>query len=191
MITRLYRFHLIAAIVIFLTALKWGSSYTYSDIKDILSTLQNISAMIFTIAGIWLAYIYPKAIGVMIKPSTLIEQKESETIDEKITPEFKLSQDQKNVMLKDINRITMIVDAIIVSALVIFAIIIINVVKPIFIHIDFVRSNIEIYSSIGCFITLILVYFQIISLLSIIISNVVFINDIHNEKNKTELDELK
>lgn len=36
-----------------------GSSYT--NISDLMGILQNTSAMIFTVLGIWIAYAYPKA----------------------------------------------------------------------------------------------------------------------------------
>lgn len=48
------------------------SSFEYvshSDISSVMSVLQNISAAIFTIAGIWIAYIYPEAITSFTNPS--------------------------------------------------------------------------------------------------------------------------
>ncbi len=33
------------------------------DLKPIIGTLQNISAAVFTLAGIWIAYSYPQAIA--------------------------------------------------------------------------------------------------------------------------------
>lgn len=46
-------------------SMSWLSSgkVNQSDMQYILSTLQNISAAVFTIAGIWIAYIYPEAIS--------------------------------------------------------------------------------------------------------------------------------
>ncbi|EIY0596927.1 hypothetical protein MMC38_004312, partial [Salmonella enterica] len=35
----------------------------FNDIKDIISTLQNISASIFTIVGLWVGFLYPNAIA--------------------------------------------------------------------------------------------------------------------------------
>ncbi|MGC0860952.1 hypothetical protein WKG86_18360 [Pantoea agglomerans] len=191
MITNKKKIHSIAIIILFVIAFCIGNSYTYSDIKDILSTLQNISAMIFTIAGIWLAYIYPKAISVMVKPSILTSEDKPNSDGEIVRPELKLTAEQKEGLLKDVDRITLIVEAIVVSALVILTILMVNVSKPFFSHSETVINHIEAYSKIGFFITLTLVYFQIVSLISIIISNVIFINDVHNEKNKKELDELK
>ncbi|HCD6657929.1 TPA: hypothetical protein NDU44_004980, partial [Enterobacter hormaechei] len=123
-------------------------------------TLQNISAMIFTIAGIWLAYIYPKAISAIVKPSTLNREKLGDTSssNEVVITEKTLTSEEKKSIDKDIKRITMIVETIIVSAFVIFAIVLINAFKPIFSNFDFVKSNLEAFNKIGCFASLSLVY---------------------------------
>lgn len=41
---------------------------TLSDLKDLTSTLQNVSAAVFTLAGIWVAYSYPEAIARFTNP---------------------------------------------------------------------------------------------------------------------------
>lgn len=165
--------HFLIFSILIIVAILFGNKYTYADIKDILSTLQNISAMIFTIAGIWLAYIYPAAVSSIVKPSTVTNIN---------------YQDETK---KDIERITMIVKTIIISAIVIFAIVFINVTKPIFSNINFIISHKDIFGSIGFFITALLVYLQIIALFTVIASNILFLNDIHNIKNKRELSKLK
>ena len=113
MITKTYKRHLGVVFILLFIAFWVGNSFTYSDIKDILSTLQNISAMIFTIAGIWLAYIYPKAISVMMKPSILSDEIKPNSDGEIVRPELKISSEQKEAMLKDVDRITLIVEAIV------------------------------------------------------------------------------
>lgn len=165
--------HICFLLTIIAIAYLFGDKYTYADIKDILSTLQNISAMIFTIAGIWLAYIYPAAVSSIVKPSTITSinyHKETE---------------------KDIERITLIVKTIIISAIVIFSIVIINLTKPIFSNLDFISLHKHVFCKLGFFITALLVYLQIIALFSIIASNILFLNDIHDKRNKRELDKLR
>ena len=41
---------------------------TLADLKNLTSTLQNISAAVFTLAGIWIAYSYPEAIARFTNP---------------------------------------------------------------------------------------------------------------------------
>lgn len=186
--------HFVIILLLALLAIKAGDLYNYAAVKDVLSTLQNISAMIFTIAGIWLAYIYPKAISAIVKPSTFPKVYSSVTEDSEIvseSPEEKMTPEEKSSIEKDINRISMIVETILTSAFVIFIIILINVFKPLIANIDFIKENITIMNKIGCFISLSLVYLQVISLLTITISNIIFLNDIHNEKNRKELNNLR
>ena len=186
--------HFVIILLLALLAIKAGDLYNYAAVKDVLSTLQNISAMIFTIAGIWLAYIYPKAISAIVKPSTFPKVYSSVTENSEIvseSPEEKMTPEEKSSIEKDINRISMIVETILTSAFVIFIIIFINVFKPLITNIDFIKENITIMNKLGCFISLSLVYLQVISLLTITISNIIFLNDIHNEKNRKELNNLK
>ena len=186
--------HFVIIVLLALLAIKAGDLYNYAAVKDVLSTLQNISAMIFTIAGIWLAYIYPKAISAIVKPSTFSKVYSSVNEDSEIvseSPEEKMTPEEKSSIEKDINRISMIVETILTSAFVIFIIILINVFKPLIANIDFIKENITIMNKLGCFISLSLVYLQVISLLTITISNIIFLNDIHNEKNRKELNKLR
>ncbi|MGU5681267.1 hypothetical protein [Aeromonas allosaccharophila] len=53
-----------------------------SDMSSILSTLQNISAAVFTIAGIWIAYIYPEAISSFTNPDKIALLKGTESTEQ-------------------------------------------------------------------------------------------------------------
>lgn len=187
--------HLIFVLAIIAIAANWGDRYRYSDIKDVLSTLQNISAMIFTIAGIWLAYIYPKAISGIIKPSSFNKDVQDDAYyanpGEIVKPEISWTKEEKKEIEKDVDRITMIVETILTSAFVIFAIVLINVFKPAFSGTEFVKSNLVYISRISCFVIFSLVYLQIISLITIVYSNIAFLNDMHDRKNNEELDKLR
>ncbi|WP_139411058.1 hypothetical protein [Aeromonas veronii] len=50
--------------------------------SSILSTLQNISAAVFTIAGIWIAYIYPEAISSFTNPDKIALLKGTESTEQ-------------------------------------------------------------------------------------------------------------
>ncbi|KYN24042.1 hypothetical protein AUQ44_19870 [Vibrio cidicii] len=60
------------ALACFIALVSWifKDDITYSDVSPIVSILQNGSAMIFTIMGIWIAYIYPQAMRKVIQPSS-------------------------------------------------------------------------------------------------------------------------
>ncbi|HHQ4444725.1 TPA: hypothetical protein ACSP1W_004027, partial [Aeromonas veronii] len=59
---RVFRTQIIFLIAGILVAYSCFEYVSYSGISSVMSVLQNISAAIFTIAGIWIAYIYPEAI---------------------------------------------------------------------------------------------------------------------------------
>ncbi|MBI0427942.1 hypothetical protein [Pectobacterium parmentieri] len=166
--------HAVIFLLLCVIAFYFGDKYSQSDIKDIISTLQNISTMIFTISGIWLAYIYPDAIKSLMKPSETVTN---------------INQSEKTE--KDIERISLIVKTIVLSALVMFLIILTNLTKPIFSSLEFVLENKITFGKLSFLITALLVYLQIIALLNVVGINVVFLNDIHNEKNKRELNRLR
>lgn len=65
-------------------SMSWLSSgkVNQSDMQSILSTLQNISAAVFTIAGIWIAYIYPEAISSFTNPDKIALLKGTESTEQ-------------------------------------------------------------------------------------------------------------
>lgn len=78
------RLLLSAFIQVFFLALGIGISYFYakglsfSDFSSSLSLLQNMSAAVFTLTGIWIAYLYPEAINSFTNPKKLNILKGSE-----------------------------------------------------------------------------------------------------------------
>ena len=54
------------------------SSVTFADFSSSISVLQNISAAVFTLTGIWIAYLYPEAISAFTNPEKLTILKGSE-----------------------------------------------------------------------------------------------------------------
>ena len=61
---------LVLGMISFTVYFAWPS-IQYADLKDLLDILKNASAMIFTIVGIWLAYIYPNAVTALVKPESI------------------------------------------------------------------------------------------------------------------------
>ncbi|HDL6478833.1 TPA: hypothetical protein PXI74_002136 [Yersinia enterocolitica] len=167
------RGHYIAVALMIIFCFFFYKKYSFYDVKDILSTLQNISAMIFTIAGIWLAYIYPKAVTAIIKPSKITS----------ITTE--------DDTLEDINRITMIVKIIVISASVTFLIILINILKPIFTPLSAYGHIENTLHYFGVLLVILLIYIQSIALFGIVSSTIIFLNDLHKKFNQRQLDKLR
>ncbi|WP_415679573.1 hypothetical protein, partial [Vibrio mytili] len=86
-----------------------GSEFiTLENLKNVIVTLQNVSAAVFTLAGIWVAYSYPEAISRFTNPE-----------------KFSLIKG-----VEQTNRIRSLVLTIFSSALVLVGIVIFNLITP-------------------------------------------------------------
>lgn len=153
--------------VLFLLLLVWVSysvkdTMTYSDVEPIISMLQNSAAMIFTIMGIWIAYVYPNAILKITQPS-------------KVDVIFSR---------QDESRVTMLVGVVILSASVICLLMVGLTVRPLLLKTSFYLNFSETINFLGLFCLLALVYAQTFSIYIVIASNVNFIFDLRNLRNK-------
>lgn len=134
-----------------------------SNIISILSNLQNLSAALFTMASIWVAYSYPQAIAVYTKPTDL-------AVVNKV----------------DSERIKVLVKVIITSACVLIGILLFNWAKAIF-------TGMEIYDEyhvqmkiLGISFLLYLSLLQIASVFSIIGASIEFVNDLVYKEAEAE-----
>lgn len=57
-----HKWNVLLFIVIVVLVLLNVKYFKYNDIKDVVSTLQSLSAAIFTIVGLWIGFLYPSAI---------------------------------------------------------------------------------------------------------------------------------
>ncbi|CAI1137615.1 hypothetical protein [Serratia proteamaculans] len=139
----------------------------YSSITEILSGLQNASAMVFAIAGIWLAYLYPNAIAGLIK---------NEKVD------FFASRN-------DAKRVESMVFIIVASALVLIGVISFYVVNAIFKGSDFYLNNKYWLKSMGVGYVLYLYVIQVFCVLMVVFRNISFVSRLHAIINDRELDD--
>lgn len=138
-----------------------------SDIDPIVSILQNVSAMIFTIMGIWIAYLYPNAILRITQPSKV----EAIYSDE------------------DDSRIQIIVGIVVLSAIVLSLLMIGVIAKPFIIKSTIYKSVPSTINALGLFFLLSLSYIQLMGIYLVIASNVNFIIDLRNKKAKKSLND--
>ncbi|GHA19621.1 hypothetical protein UN63_07015 [Oceanisphaera arctica] len=153
--------------VIFWFSYKIQSFLVYENLKDLIDILKNASAMIFTIVGIWLAYIYPNAITAIVKPGSV----------EYIAGE------------QDARRIEMLVGIIVTSAVVIIGIVLFFVIKTAFSGLEFYAQNVKYIKPFGFAVIFFLSYLQITSIGKVIVSNVMFINDFHTKLNDRKIED--
>jgi len=154
----------------FIAATRWNHDYKYEDYKDYLTLITTASGMVFTIMGIWIAFLYPNAMSRIVSPEKLIAKDFSES-------------------RSDAKRLESIVGAVMSSALVMISALLITLAKiillstPIYInhHLQFKAAAL----SALIFITLI----QLESVFHVVISNVMFINDLHFKRQTRQAEE--
>lgn len=149
---------------------KWSAiSVSYADIKDYGGALLNVSGCVFTIMGIWVAYLYPDAL-IRI------------TSDNVSSADF--SEAQENSA-----RLKTMVGSIIISALVAMAIIYVLLGKTLISSTTFYHTH---RMDIKFFAITIIIYatlLQTLSVFYVIRSNFLFLIEFHEKRVRRERDD--
>lgn len=170
MFTKLFLYVALAVVIAFL-AFKSSVSFSYQDLKDYLSMLTAVSGMVFTIMGIWIAFIYPNALSRLVNPVKVAVADFSDTLD-------------------DTKRLEKIVAAVLQSAFVMLVSLLLILAKT-FLY-SWLASTpylaLAKASSAGIVITITLIQFE--AVFWVIISNVMFINELHRKRQDRKSEEL-
>ena len=137
---------------------------TLTDLKNLTGTLQNVSAAVFTLAGIWVAYSYPEAIARFTNPE-----------------KFSLIKGTEQTQ-----RIRSLVLTIFSSALVLVGIVLFNLFTP---YIQHLFKTFDIYSHIriaGISLINYLAFIQLHSIMKIMSNNLEFIYSLMKVKAENE-----
>ncbi|WP_238875307.1 hypothetical protein [Achromobacter xylosoxidans] len=144
--------------------------FRYEDFRDFLTFLCTVSGMVFTIMGIWIAFLYPNAISRIVSPEKLVAADFSESGS-------------------DAKRLEKIVGAIISSSLVMVAVLILIFFKIILSKTDLYIQNILQFKSAALFAAAFMTLIQLESIVHVVIANVMFINDLHTKRQNRKSDE--
>lgn len=159
---------------VFLLLLTWifyvyEVGYSYSDFKDYLSVLLTASSMVFTIMGIWIAFIYPNALRRLVHPSKIENVDFSETLSET-------------------KRLEGLVGSVLKSAFVVMVIMLLFLGKVIFYKSGLFLQNVDVIKSTLLSVVVLISLLQVESIFYVVYSNVMFINDIHTKREDREAD---
>ena len=133
-----------------------------SELKPIISNLQNISAAVFTLAGIWIAYSYPQAISAYTSPGTVSIIPTDET-----------------------KRIENLVLIVLTSAFVISSLMIIHMFHLLIYKTVSVDSQ-HVLKAFGISSVFYLSFLQLKAIFVVIITNISFVNELHDKKTERE-----
>lgn len=142
--------------------------YSYQDFSSYSQVLLSVSSMVFTIMGLWIAFLYPNALQRLVNSSV-------EPTD------FSDS-------LNETKRLESLVGSIIRSAIVVVMVMLIYLAKILFFQTEFFMNNASNIKAIMLAVVTFLSILQIESIVYVIKSNVLFLNDLHGKREKREGD---
>ncbi len=164
---RVIAWHIFVITIVSYLSYSFRLDITFKDVEPLISILQNTSAMIFTIMGIWIAYVYPNAVLRIVQPS-------------KVTAIFSS---------EDLRRVRLLVGVVILSACILAMLLFGTTVKTFVAKTSIFFANKAFFSGLGLWWLLTLIYAQLFCIYAVIASSVNFIIDLKNLKTKQRLSE--
>jgi hypothetical protein len=150
-------------LIVFSGAWYWDVRFLYADLKSFLDVLLNVSGAVFTLMGIWIAFLYPNALARIVDPKKIAAADFSETREEYA-------------------RLTEIVGAVLKSAIVVMAIMGLNLAKIILPVIPWVADHLLIVKNAGLAFSTLLFAVQGDAVIGVIFANIMFLNDLHTKR---------
>ncbi|BCL68831.1 hypothetical protein TUMSATVNIG1_07710 [Vibrio nigripulchritudo] len=155
------------SIGIFFLLYSWKINIAYTDVKDYISMLQNTSAMIFAIVGLWVSSTYPTTKQALTESNVKVKHAE-------------FGEQSK--------RLETLIGVLITSALIMVCLLVFQGAKMIIPNFDFYSTYNLVIKSSAIAILFGLGVCQVIATVYIIVINVTFINEIFkiihdNDKN--------
>lgn len=159
----------LTSLVMFGVAYHYEIRYSYADFKDYCNTLLAVSGMVFTIMGIWIAFVYPNAIVRLQDPAKIKTADFSQT-------------------MSDTRRLENIVGSVLESAFVATMITALYLVKLIIWHAPFNHEYLIPIKAAALGVIVFLTLIQSSAVFSVMYSNYLFVDDLHNRRETKERD---
>ncbi|HTH58981.1 MAG TPA: hypothetical protein VL689_02360 [Paraburkholderia sp.] len=168
MTLRLLTYALLFAVLEY-TYLHFDISYNLSDLKNYTDSLLAAAGMVFTIMGIWIAFLYPNALKRIVDQETVKVADFSETLSET-------------------KRLENIVASVLKSALTIIFVLSLYLSKVIFSHLDLYIHHAQVFKATALAGTTLMSVIQVESIVSVVFANIMFINDLHRKREDRQMD---
>lgn len=151
--------------IITFVSYKFHFEISFAEVEPLISILQNTSVMIFTIMGIWIAYIYPNAVLRIVQPKKVVAI---------------YSED-------DVSRVKLLVGVVILSAFILSMLVLGVVIKTFIVKTEFYTNHDGFFTFTAIWFLLALTYAQLFCIYVVIASSVNFILDLKKLKNRKVL----
>ncbi|MDO9013894.1 MAG: hypothetical protein Q7U84_03835 [Polynucleobacter sp.] len=162
--------YVVLSVGAYLAAERSSVSYSYEDYNNYLTLLTGVSGMVFTIMGIWIAFLYPNAMSRIVSPDKLVAKDFSES-------------------KSDARRLESIVGAVMIAALVLVSALLITLAKILLLMTPFYLEYRLQLKAAGLSTLIFLTLVQLESVFFVVLSNVMFINDLHFKRQVRQADE--
>jgi len=162
--------HVVVVALVTYISYSFRSDIVFSDVESLISILQNTSAMIFTIMGIWIAYVYPNAVLRVVQPS-------------------KASKVVTIFAEEDVKRVKLLVGVVVISACILALLVCGITIKVFLLKTEMYSQYTNVFTAIGLWWLLALTYAQLFCIYAVIASSVNFIIDLKNLQVKRKLSE--
>lgn len=180
-----FAIYIISFLIVFTILVNLDIDVSYADFKDYLQVLLTVSSMIFTVMGLWVAFLYPKAMTRLVD----LDSENKSNPYKKCDPK---SKKEKEIDLEALRSETYIVESLVESImrsiLVVLFIMLIFVAKIFLSETDLYSHNIEIIKALALSATIILSVLQVISIFQVMWSNYLFLENLHERREEIEGD---
>lgn len=143
--------------------------YKYTDLSGYTSMLMGVSSMVFTLMGIWIAFLYPNALQRLMNPE-------------------KIENADFSASLNETKRLEGLVGSVLRSAFVVVVLMLLSLAKLIFSGLPFFITYIDLLKALVLSSIVVLSILQMESIFYVIYSNVMFINELHRKREDREAD---
>lgn len=160
----------IATLLLTIFIYKIGLRVSFSDFKDYAGVLINVAGMVFTIMGIWIAFLYPNALSRLANPDKVATADFSESFGET-------------------KRLEALVGSILKSALVVSLLLAIHLIRTILSSSDLYKQNGQFLSAVALASAITLTCLQFEAVFHVMWANVMFLNDLYRKRQAVQADQ--
>jgi len=138
-----------------------SDNITLVDLDPIMTTLKNLSAAVFTLAGIWIAYSYPQAISAYTSPSSV-----------------------KLIPTDETKRIENLVLIVLTSAFVISSLLVFNFLYLLFSETLLYKTYRGSFKLVGVASISYIAFLQLKAVFTVMVTNIAFVNELHGKRTE-------
>jgi hypothetical protein len=143
--------------------------YLYADLKAFTDVLLNVSGVVFTLMGIWIAFLYPNALSRIVDPGRIATADFSESASESI-------------------RLTAIVGSVLKSAVVVLAIMAMTLLKVVLPHFEVMMLHLVLVKQVALAVAATMFLIQAEAIFEVMMANLLFLNDLHIKRAERQVD---